>query len=120
MWIPLDRILLRCYVGPYESNTFSPSRRLHQSAPGQDALRTRTTRETIDKALDLAIAWEETTDDRPLTLFPQQQRRLHLFLDSANVGKLTDRESEELDLLIRVAQLLTVRKARLLADSLTK
>jgi len=84
------------------------------------ALRTRTARETIDKALDLAIAWEEMADDRPLALSPQQQRRLHFLLDGANAGRLTAQQSQELELLIRVAQLLTVQKARLLADSLTK
>jgi hypothetical protein len=84
------------------------------------ALGTRTTQETIHKALDLAIAWEEMTDDRPLTLSAKQQRRLHLLLDYANAGRLTARQSQELELLIRVAQLLTIRKARLLAGSLAK
>ncbi|MSQ48479.1 MAG: hypothetical protein EXR78_08900 [Deltaproteobacteria bacterium] len=84
------------------------------------ALGTRTTQETIHKALDIAIAWEEMRDDRPLALSAQQQRRLHHLLDYANEGRLTVQESQELELLIRAAQLLTIRKARLLADALAK
>lgn len=84
------------------------------------ALGTRTTRATIHKALDLAIAWEDMTDARLPALAPKQQKRLHVLLDCANAGKLTARQSQELDQLIREAQLLTLRKARLLADALTK
>ena len=85
------------------------------------ALGTRTTQETIHKALDLAIAWEEMTDTRAPalpTLSVKQQKRLHLLLDSANAGRLTVRQSQELERLIREAQLLTIHKARLLAGSL--
>jgi len=84
------------------------------------ALGTRTTRETIHKALDLAIAWKEMTDTRAPALSPKQQKRLHLLLDSTNAGRLTARQNQELERLIHEAQLLTVRKARLLAGSLTK
>ena len=84
------------------------------------ALGTRTTRETIHKALDLAVAWEEMTDARLPVLPAQQQRRLHLLLDSANAGRLTARQSQELERLIHKAQILTIRKARLLAGSLAK
>ncbi len=81
------------------------------------ALGTRTTRETIHKALDLAIAWEDMTDSRLPTLASKKQKRLHLLLDYGNAGKLTARQAQELDCLIRKAQLLTLRKARLLAGS---
>lgn len=84
------------------------------------ALGTRTTRDTIHKALDLAIAWEETTDARPFALPTKQQQRLHLLLDYANAGRLTTRQSQELERLIHEAQILTIRKARLLASSLAK
>ena len=40
------------------------------------ALGTRTTRETVNKALDLAIAWEEALGARQPVLSPQKQRRL--------------------------------------------
>ncbi len=84
------------------------------------ALGTRTTRDTIHKALDLAVAWEEMTDARPPALPAKQQRRLHLLLDYANAGRLTARQSQELERLIHEAQILTIRKARLLAGSLAK
>jgi hypothetical protein len=84
------------------------------------ALGTRTIQETIHKALDLAIAWEDMTDSRLPTLAPKQQKRLHLLLDYANAGRLTARQTQELNRLIHEAQLLTLRKARLLAGSLTK
>ncbi len=83
-------------------------------------LGTRTTRETIDKALDLAIAWEEVTGTRRPVLFPKKQQRLDLLLDYANAGRLTPRQSRELEQLIKEAQLLTIRKARLLAGALAK
>jgi len=82
------------------------------------ALGTRTTRETINKALDLAIAWEEALDARPPVLSPQKQRRLDLLLDYANAGRLTSRQSRELEQIVQKAQLLTIRKARLLAGVL--
>jgi hypothetical protein len=83
-------------------------------------LGTRTTRETIDKALDLAIAWEEITSTRRPVLSPEKQQRLDLLLDYANAGRLTPRQSRELEQLIKEAQLLTIRKARLLAGTLAK
>jgi len=83
-------------------------------------LGTRTTRETIDKALDLAIAWEGDTGVHRPVLSPQKQRRLDLLLDDANAGRLTPRQSRELNQLIKEAQLLTIRKARLLAGALAK
>ena len=122
------------------------------------AVGTRTTRETIHKALDLAIAWEEMMDAHPPALPAKQQRRRHLLLDYANVGRLTARQRQELERfsvacapgewaprpqksdrdgraprkeghvrmqtalehLIREAQIITIRKAHLLADSLAK
>lgn len=83
-------------------------------------LGTRTTRETLDKALDLAIAWKEATGARPPVLSPKKQRRLDLLLDYASAGRLTPRQSRELDQLIKEAQLLTLRKAYLLAGALGK
>jgi len=83
-------------------------------------LGTRTTRETIDKALDLALTWEEVMDARQPVLSPKEQRRLDLLLDYANAGRLTPRQSRELEQLIKKAQLLTVRKARLLAGAMAK
>ncbi len=77
----------------------------------------RTTRETIDKALDLAIAWEKAAGP---VLSPKKQRRLDLLLDYANAGRLTLRQSRELERLIKEAQLLTLGKARLLAGALPK
>jgi|SRR5262245_26539168 len=82
------------------------------------ALGTRTTRETINKALDLAIAWEEALDARQAVLSPQKQRRLDLLLDYANAGRLTSQQSRELEQIVQEAQLLTIRKARLLAGVL--
>jgi hypothetical protein len=82
------------------------------------ALGTRTTRETINKALDLAIAWEEAMSARQPVLSPQKQRRLDLLLDYANAGRLTSRQSRELERIVQEAQLLTIRKARLLAGVL--
>jgi hypothetical protein len=83
------------------------------------ALGTRTTRETINKALDLAIAWEEARGARPPVLSPQKQRRLDLLLDYANAGRLTSsQQSRELEQIVHEAQLLTIRKARLLAGIL--
>jgi hypothetical protein len=82
------------------------------------ALGTRTTRETINKALDLAIAWEEAMSARPPVLSPQKQRRLDLLLDYANAGRLTAQQSRELEQIVQEAQLLTIRKARLLAGVL--
>jgi hypothetical protein len=82
------------------------------------ALGTRTTRETINKALDLAIAWEEAMSARQPVLSPQKQRRLDLLLDYANAGRLTARQSRELEQIVQEAQLLTIRKARLLAGVL--
>ena len=83
-------------------------------------LGTRTTRETIDKALDLAIAWEDVTGARRPVLSPAKQQRLDLLLDCANAGRLTLRQSRELEQLIKEAQLLTTRKARLLIGALAK
>lgn len=40
------------------------------------ALGTRTTRETIHKALDLAVAWEELTDARPLAFRGAREHNL--------------------------------------------
>ncbi len=82
------------------------------------ALGTRTMRETINKALDLAIAWEEALSARQLVLSPQKQRRLDLLLDYANAGKLTSQQNRELEQIIQEAQLLTIRKAHLLAGAL--
>jgi hypothetical protein len=82
------------------------------------ALGTRTTRETINKALDLAIAWEEAMSARQPVLSPQKQRRLDLLLNYANAGRLTSRQSRELEQIVQEAQLLTIRKARLLAGVL--
>jgi hypothetical protein len=82
------------------------------------ALGTRTTRETINKALDLAIAWEEALSARQPVLSPQKQRRLDLLLNYANAGRLTSRQSRELEQIVQEAQLLTIRKARLLAGVL--
>jgi hypothetical protein len=82
------------------------------------ALGTRTTRETINKALDLAIAWEEALSARQPVLSPQKQRRLDLLLDYANAGRLTSQQSRELKQIVQEAQLLTIRKARLLAGVL--
>lgn len=119
--ILLDLILHCCYVSFYMRATSSlsavDSTRVRRA---KAALGTRTTRETIHKALDLAIAWEDMIDSRLPTLAAKQQKRLHLLLDYANAGKLTARQSQELNRLIREAQLLTLRKARLLADALTK
>jgi hypothetical protein len=53
-------------------------------------------------------------------LSPKKQKRLDLLLDRANEGKLTLQQSQELEQLIEEAQLLTIRKARLLADALGK
>ena len=83
-------------------------------------LGTRTMRETIDKALDLAVAWEEATGAHQPVLSSQKQQRLDLLLDYANAGRLTSRQSRELEQLIKEAQLLTIRKARLLAGALAK
>ena len=77
-------------------------------------LGTRTTRETIDKALDLALTWEEAISGHQPVLSPKEQRRLDLLLDYANAGRLTSRQSRELEQLIQEAQRLTIRKARLL------
>ena len=82
------------------------------------ALGTRTTRETINKALDLAIAWEEALGARQPVLSPQKQRRLDLLLDYANAGRLSSQQSRELEQIVQKAQLLTIRKARLLAGVL--
>jgi hypothetical protein len=82
------------------------------------ALGTRTTRETINKALDLAIAWEEALSARQSVLSPQKQRRLDLLLDYANAGRLTSQQSRELEQIVQEAQRLTIRKARLLAGVL--
>ena len=84
------------------------------------ALGTRTTRETINKALDLAVAWEEVAGTRRPMLSPKKQRRLELLLDYANAGRLTPRQNRELEQLIKEAQLFTIRKARLLAGTLAK
>ena len=54
------------------------------------------------------------------SLYPQKQRRLDLLLDRANEGKLTPQQNHELEQLIEEAQLLTLRKACLLADALAK
>ncbi len=83
-------------------------------------LGTRTMRETIDKALDLALTWEEVMSTHQPVLSPKEQRRLDLLLDYANAGRLTSRQSRELEQLIKEAQLLTIRKARLLAGALAK
>ena len=83
-------------------------------------LKTRTTQETIEKALDLAITWEEARSNHLTTLAPEKQRRLDLLLDVANAGKLTRQQSKELERIIEEAQLLTIRKARLLAGALAK
>jgi hypothetical protein len=82
-------------------------------------LGTRTTRETIDKALDLAIAWKEVAGARRPVLSSQKQQRLDLLLDYANEGRLTSRQSQELEQLVQEAQLLTIRKARLLVGTLS-
>src|SRR5438046_9320227 len=84
------------------------------------ALGTRTTRETINKALDLAVAWEEVAGTRRPMLSPKKQRRLELLLDYANAGRLTPRQNRELDQLIKATQLITLRKARLPAGTLAK
>lgn len=83
-------------------------------------LKTRTTQETIEKALDLAITWEEARSTSHTTLAPEKQRRLDLLLDVANAGKLTRQQSKELERIIEEAQLLTIRKARFLAGALAK
>ena len=57
---------------------------------------------------------------RQPSLPPKKQRRLALLLDRANEGKLTPEQSQELEQLIEEAQLLTIRKACLLADTLAK
>ena len=77
-------------------------------------LGTRTMRETIDKALDLALTWEDIVSARQPVLSSKEQQRLDLLLDYANAGKLTSRQSRELEQLIREAQFLTIRKAHLL------
>lgn len=51
-------------------------------------------------------------------LSSKKQRRLHFLLDQANAGKLTPQQSQELEKLIEEAQLLTFRKAHLLARAL--
>ena len=53
-------------------------------------------------------------------LSPKEQRRLDLLLDYANAGRLTSLQSRELEQLIKEAQILTIRKARLLAGALAK
>jgi len=53
-------------------------------------------------------------------LSPKKQQRLDLLLDRANEGKLTSQQSQELNQLIEEAQLLTLRKARLLANTFGK
>ena len=62
----------------------------------------------------------QIAEERIPALTPKKQRRLNFLLDHANAGKLTPQQSQELDLLIEEAQLLTIRKARLLADALAK
>jgi hypothetical protein len=57
---------------------------------------------------------------RQPSLSPKKQWRLDLLLDRANGGKLTPEQSQELEQLIEEAQLLTIRKACLLADALAK
>ncbi len=101
--------------------TVMPSRLSVDSAKIRRAkavLGTRTTRETIDKALDLALTWEEVVGAHQPVLSPKEQRRLDLLLDYTNAGRLTSRQSRELEQLIKEAQLLTIRKARLLAGAL--
>jgi hypothetical protein len=83
-------------------------------------LKTRTTQETIEKALDLAITWEEARSTPHTILAPEKQRQLDLLLDAANAGQLTRQQGKELERIIKEAQLLTIRKARLLAGTLAK
>ena len=63
---------------------------------------------------------QKIQEERIPALSPKKQRRLNFLLDYANAGKLTPQQSQELDQLIEEAQLLTIRKARLLADALAK
>jgi vacuolar-type H+-ATPase subunit H len=63
---------------------------------------------------------QEASEWRTPVLSPKKQKRLDLLLDRANEGKLTPQQSQELEQLIEEAQLLTIRKARLLADALAK
>jgi len=63
---------------------------------------------------------QKASEWRTPVLSPKKQKRLDLLLDRANKGNLTLQQSQELEQLIEEAQLLTLRKARLLADALGK
>ena len=63
---------------------------------------------------------QKASEWRMPVLSTKKQKRLDLLLDRANEGKLTPEQSQELDQLIEEVQLLTIRKAHLLADALAK
>ena len=62
----------------------------------------------------------QIAEERIPVLSRKKQQRLDLLLDRANEGKLTSQQSQELNQLIEEAQLLTLRKARLLANTFGK
>ena len=62
----------------------------------------------------------QIVEERIPVLSPKKQQRLDLLLDRVNEGKLTSQQSQELDQLNEEAQLLTIRKARLLANTFGK
>ena len=62
----------------------------------------------------------QIVEERIPVLSPKKQQRLDLLLDRVNEGKLTSQQSQELNQLIEEAQLLTLRKARLLANTFGK